>query len=147
MPIVLAGRDAQSKAAFAKLQALYESHRLGVDATVTLASAWAQAKFADLSTTKRRIVGVLRAVAGLCIAIALALFFTVGRRISNMLGAEPAELHREVLRLAKGDLAPSKRSAAYMGHCKWRKKAYKPNSIKPNAPTKTCKKPCMNSTT
>jgi diguanylate cyclase (GGDEF)-like protein len=65
----------------------------------------------DLSTTKQRIVWVLSVVAGLCIAIALALFFAVGRRISNMLGAEPAELHREMLRLAKGDLAPSKRTA------------------------------------
>ncbi len=111
MPLALAGQDAQAKTAFAKLQSLYEAHRLGVDATVAIASAWADARFMDLSTTKRRMVWVLSIVAGLCIAIALVLFFTVGRRISNMLGAEPAELHREMLRLAKGDLAPSKRTS------------------------------------
>jgi predicted signal transduction protein with EAL and GGDEF domain len=111
MPLALAGHDAQAKTAFAKLQSLYEAHRLGVDSTVAVASAWADARFMDLSTTKQRMVWVLSIVAGLCIAIALVLFFVVGRRISNMLGAEPAELHREMLRLAKGDLAPSKRTA------------------------------------
>lgn len=108
LPLALEGRDAQARQTFVLLNALYEDHRKGVDATVQLASAWADGRMQELSETKARALWVLRVVAGICVAVALALFLVVGRRIGSMLGAEPAELHHEIgkLRLQEQSVTP-----------------------------------------
>ncbi|OYU32338.1 MAG: hypothetical protein CFE39_03675 [Comamonadaceae bacterium PBBC2] len=99
VPAALEGRDADAKNAFASLNKLYQAHRTGVDATVKLAATWADARMEELHQTKQRTLLVLSLVASLCVAVALCLFVLVGRRIANMLGAEPAQLHREIVKL------------------------------------------------
>ena len=42
---------------------------------------------------------MLTLVVGLCVVVALWQFVLVGRRIANMLGAETAQLHREIVKL------------------------------------------------
>ena len=106
LPAVLAGRDDEARQAFADLKSLYEAHRSGVDATVKLAAAWADAGLRDLSATAGQTLWILTAVATLCVVVAIALNLLVARRIRSLLGAEPEELRAEMGRLAAGDLRP-----------------------------------------
>jgi diguanylate cyclase (GGDEF)-like protein len=111
LPLALAQKDTQARKAFVKLNSLYDAHRDGVDATVKVASAWANIGFDELSATKNKALWILRGVAGICVLAAVVLFWVVAGRIGSMLGAEPAELHHEMVRLARGDLAPSDKAA------------------------------------
>ena len=115
LPAALAGRDEEAHQAFAGLKTLYASHRSGVDATVKVASGWADARLAELSATTQRTLWILTAVAVLCVVISIAIYLVVARRIGGMLGAEPEELRAEVARLEAGDLRPAERSAASHG--------------------------------
>ena len=116
LPAALEGRDEQARNAFASLDKLYHAHRSGVDATVKLAASWADTRLAELHQTKQRTLLVLTLVAGLCVVVALSLFVLVGRRIANMLGAEPAQLHQEIVKLtsreAQAQPAPQEPLAA-----------------------------------
>ena len=109
LPAVLAGRDDDARRAFAELKALYSAHRAGVDATVKIAGGWSDARLADLSLTTQRALWVLTVVAALCLAVAVALYLIVARRIGRLLGAEPEVLRNEMVRLAAGDLRSSAR--------------------------------------
>ncbi|NVO04849.1 MAG: GGDEF domain-containing protein [Rhodoferax sp.] len=111
VPKALDGRDADGRLALRQLNTLYAQHRLGVDATVELASEWANARLRELDTTKRHSLWGLTAVALLCAGIAMGVFVAVRRHIARSLGAEPAELRQEMVRLAQGDLRPSQRAA------------------------------------
>jgi len=110
LPAVLAGKDDDARKVFADLKALYSDHRTGVDATVKVAGAWSDARLADLSVTTQNTLWVLSVVAGLCVVIAIMLYVLIARRIGRLLGAEPEELRRNMIRLADGDLRPSSRS-------------------------------------
>jgi diguanylate cyclase (GGDEF)-like protein len=111
LPLALAGKDAAYQQALPALNALYDAHRHGVDATVSLASAWADEQSRAFDMTSKRSLKVLQVVAAFCVTVALILCVVVMRRVAKMLGAEPAELHHEVTRLAQGDLRPSDRVA------------------------------------
>ena len=115
LPAALAGRDDEARQIFAELKTLYAAHRSGVDATVKIASGWADARLAELSATTQRTLWVLTAVAILCVVISIAIYLIVARRIGGMLGAEPEVLRAEVARLEAGDLRPSERSATANG--------------------------------
>jgi methyl-accepting chemotaxis protein len=114
LPAVLAGNDDEAKTVFVQLKQLYQEHRDAVDATVKLASGWADQRMADLSVTTERTRWVVSIVGLLCVATAIILFFVVSRRIAQTLGAEPEELRAEMERLAEGDL----RSSGKHGHDK-----------------------------
>jgi methyl-accepting chemotaxis protein len=111
LPAALAGSDTDARDAFAELKGLYAEHRGGVDATVAVAGAWAEARLADLSATAGRTLWIFSLVALSGLAVAIALYAVVARRIKGMLGAEPEELRGEMSRLAAGDLRPSGRRA------------------------------------
>lgn len=112
LPAVLAGRDEEARKVFGELKSLYAAHRTGVDATVKLASAWADERLADLSATARHTLWILAVVATLCVGAMILLGLIVSRRIGRLLGAEPERLREEMARLAAGDLKPSNRSCA-----------------------------------
>ncbi|OYU46827.1 MAG: hypothetical protein CFE44_00070 [Burkholderiales bacterium PBB4] len=110
LPMALAGRDAEARLVFGKLNALYDAHRAGVDTTVKLAASWADARFDELHHTKQRTLSFLTLVAGACGVVALLLFVLVGKRIAKMLGAEPEQLHQEIVKLTPheaGEPAPA----------------------------------------
>ena len=107
LPAVLTGNDDGARKAFDELKVLYSDHRTGVDATVKVASAWSDARLADLSVTTKSTLWVLSVVAASCVAIAVMLYVLVARRIGRLLGAEPEELRRNMVRLAAGDLRAS----------------------------------------
>jgi len=107
IPAVLAGRDEEARKVFGELKGLYEGHRSGVDATVVLANQWAGERLADLSATTQRTLWAMSAVVGICVVVAILMFFVVSGRIARLLGAEPEELRAEMERLAQGDLRPS----------------------------------------
>ena len=106
LPAVLAGDDESARAAFSRLKELYTAHRSGVDATVKLAGAWAEARLADLSLTTRNALWVLSLVAVLCLVGAVVLYLFVARHVGRLLGVEPEGLRTEMARLAAGDLRP-----------------------------------------
>ena len=110
LPAVLAGNDEEAKKAFDALNVLYADHRSGVDATVKVAVAWSDARLADLSVITKNALWVLSVVAAFCVAIAVLLYVLVARRIGRLLGAEPEELCRNMVRLAAGDLRASSNS-------------------------------------
>jgi methyl-accepting chemotaxis protein len=110
MPAVLAGRDEEARKVFGELKGLYEAHRSGVDASVLLANQWAGERLADLSATTQRTLWVMSVVVGICVVVAILIFFVVSGRIARLLGAEPEELRADMERLAQGDLRPSGRS-------------------------------------
>jgi methyl-accepting chemotaxis protein len=126
LPSALAGRDDEARGSFAELKRLYAEHRSGVDATVAVAGAWADARLADLSATAGRTLWIFSLVALSGVAVAAALYVVVARRIAGMLGAEPEELCGEMSRLAAGDLRRSARVApdgsvfAAIGHARER---------------------------
>ena len=103
LPLALEGRDSDAKQSFGRLNALYDAHRAGVDTTVKLAAAWADARFDELTTTKQRTLSFFTLIAGVCGVVALLLFTMVAKRIANMLGAEPAQLHQEIVKLTPHD--------------------------------------------
>ncbi len=107
LPAALAGRDGDAAKVFAELKQLYDAHRSGVDQTVKAAGGWADARLADLSATASNTLGILSAVAALCVAMAIGIYIVVARRISRMLGGEPELLRAEMQRLASGDLQPA----------------------------------------
>ncbi len=107
VPALLAGDEAQARAAFSRLRTLYATHRAGVDATVKLAATWSDARLADLSLTVRGALWVLSLVAVLCVAGALVLLLFAARHVARLLGAEPEDLRLVVARLADGDLRPA----------------------------------------
>jgi len=111
LPAILAGRDDEAQQAFADLKRLYADHRSGVDATVTLATAWAEARLADLSATTERALWIFTLVALAGVAVAAVLYVVAARRVTGLLGAEPEELCDEMRRLAAGDLRPAACSA------------------------------------
>ncbi len=126
LPAALAGRDDEAQRAFAELKRLYVEHRAGVDATVTVAAAWADERLADLSATTQRTLWIFTLVALSGIAVAAVLYVVVARRVSGLLGAEPEELCGEMKRLADGDLRPAALQApegsvfAAIGHARER---------------------------
>ena len=107
IPAVLAGRDEEARKVFSELKGLYEAHRSGVDATVLLANQWAGERLADLSATTQRTLWIMSVVVGVCVVVAILIFFVVSGRIARLLGAEPEELRADMERLAQGDLRPS----------------------------------------
>lgn len=110
LPAALAGNDGGARKVFAELKVLYSDHRAGVDATVKVAGTWSDARLADLSVTTKSTLWVLSVVTAFCVAIAVTLYVLVARRIGQLLGAEPEELRRNMIRLAEGDLRPSSNS-------------------------------------
>ena len=100
LPAVLAGNDDEARKAFDGLKVFYADHRTGVDATVKVAGAWSDARLSDLSVTTKSTLWVLSVVAALCVIIAVMLYVLVARRIGRLLGAEPEELRRNMVRLA-----------------------------------------------
>jgi len=112
IPAVLAGRDEEARKVFGELKGLYEAHRSGVDATVLLANQWAGERLADLSATTQHTLWIMSVVVGICVVVAILIFFVVSGRIARLLGAEPEELRADMERLAQGDLRPSGRSGS-----------------------------------
>ncbi len=103
LPLVLAGRDVEARHVFTQLNILYATHRAGVDETVKVATQWANSRLDDLHQTKQRTHLFLTLVVSLCCVLAVSLFVLVARRIANMLGAEPVQLHQEIVKLTQLD--------------------------------------------
>jgi len=90
----------------------YAAHRNGVDATVKLASSYADGTLASLQSTStqvRTLVLVLAGGGGLLVAISMAL---VSGEIMRRLGGEPLEMQSAARRIADGDLTVRLAAAA-----------------------------------
>ncbi len=90
--------------AFKRLNEVYEQHRIEVDKTVEVASRYASKQLVDLNDTSRRAQWLLGSVGGACLLFVLVIYVFVARRIKFLLGAEPAELRKEMEIFASGDL-------------------------------------------
>ncbi len=104
IPALQQGDNAAVGKAFNELKAAYDQHRMGVDKTVEVANAYADAQLAQMSSTSSNARWLLGLVGGLSTLVAWLIYVFVARRIKTMLGAEPAELRQEMARFAAGDL-------------------------------------------
>ncbi len=111
IPALQQGDEAAAAKAFDQLKLAYDQHRTGVDKTVQVGNAYANAQLEDMSTTSNNARWVLGLVGGLSTLIAWLIYVFVARRVKTMLGAEPAELLEEMARFASGDLRNSARPA------------------------------------
>ncbi|XKV50496.1 methyl-accepting chemotaxis protein [Pseudomonas sp. nanlin1] len=111
IPALQQGDEAAAAKAFDQLKLAYDQHRTGVDKTVQVANAYANAQLEDMSTTSSNARWVLGLVGGLSTLIAWLIYLFVARRVKTMLGAEPAELLAEMARFASSDLRNSARPA------------------------------------
>lgn len=107
LPAALSGQDEVARQHFTQLKQLYEEHRNGVDATVKVTNAWADERLSSLGKTSHQARWLLGGIGGLCVLFAVALYFTIAKRIDSLLGAGPEALRAEMMRLAAGDLRPS----------------------------------------
>lgn len=71
LPAALSGDEVQAHRALGELNILYAAHRAGVDETVKSASAWADARNAELGATVKRSIYVFAAVALISVAIGI----------------------------------------------------------------------------
>jgi len=104
IPALKQGNQAAADAAFEELKVAYDLHRLGVDKTVQVANAYADAQLLEMSNTSSNARWLLGLVGGLSTLVAWLIYTFVARRIKTLLGAEPAELRQEMARFASGDL-------------------------------------------
>lgn len=109
IPALQQGDQAAAGKAFDELKAAYDLHRLGVDKTVQVANAYADAQLVKMSNTSSNARWLLGLVGGLSTLVAWLIYTFVARRIKTLLGAEPAELRQEMARFASGDLRTGNR--------------------------------------
>jgi methyl-accepting chemotaxis protein len=112
LPAALEGNDDAADKALDQLKVLYQAHRNGVDNTVKVAGAWADARLAALNATATQAKWLLGLIGLACIGVSLTIYLLNARRIDTLLGAEPEELRAEMRRLAEGDLSPSRKNPA-----------------------------------
>jgi methyl-accepting chemotaxis protein len=87
-----------------ELRRLYAAHRDGVDATVKVASAYADTTEASLNETAARVRWLVYLMAGGGALLAALTMLLVMREILRRLGGEPSEMLVAARRIADGDL-------------------------------------------
>jgi methyl-accepting chemotaxis protein len=87
-----------------ELHKLYVAHRQAVDATVKVASGYADATAQSLADTSARIRWMVLVLAGCGALLAALTIAAVIREILRRLGGEPLEMQTAACRIADGDL-------------------------------------------
>jgi methyl-accepting chemotaxis protein len=98
------GDGARAKQLAGELSKLYKTHRIGVDATVKVASTYADNTLKDLQDTSLHARWLVLLMAGGGALLAAFIMMLVAREILRRLGGEPLTMMEAAFRIADGDL-------------------------------------------
>jgi len=105
VPAVRAGDSKRMDKVLGELVTLYETHRAGIDATVTIANAGNEAKEKEAADLSRLVMIVMLSIFSIALIVLFMITIKITRGLMLNLGGEPTDLRQAASLIAAGDLS------------------------------------------